>query len=183
MCSTTRGPAICPSLSDMTDKRHHRALTLAKRMSSWTQARTCVHRAGRRQRVPTTVSRWRIDDDNVRPVSLQGREDVAQRRRRCEGDRFSDRPRRCAQTRIWAVASSPEISRPWRRHWQGPPQSATARSTCRRLDRRRSAAPNPAPDRRRRRGRDWPLPVKLSARIRRRLFQRREVEDLALAGL
>ena len=87
MCSTTRGPAIWPSLVTWPTRMIAAPDFLAKRISACAEPRTCVTVPGADSTVLGPHGLDRIDDDQARRLAFrQGRDDVLDRRFRRQFD-------------------------------------------------------------------------------------------------
>ena len=110
MCSTTRGPAIWPSLVTWPTRMIAAPDFLANRISACAEARTCVTVPGADSTVSVhmvwiesiTISRGTVPSDSVETMSSTEVSAAS-----CTG--ASARPSRSARSRTCATASSPEI--------------------------------------------------------------------------
>ena len=155
ICSTTRGPAIWPSLVTWPTRMTAAPVRLAKRISSAAEPRTWVTVPGAASTLCVHMVWIEFDDQEPRRRALrQRRDDVFDRRFRRRSRR---RHRQGQAARRAAAPGRPLPRRKCRRRGAGrgrrPPRPRAAASICRCRDRRRAAAPSRAPGRRRSPGR------------------------------
>ncbi len=160
MCSSTRGPAMVPSLVTWPTRITVKPRALASRISSCAEARTWLTVPGALSR----LSRYMVWIESITTTCgrfgvVEGGDDVAHRlvaAASCTGAAGDAEPRR-PQPHLVERFLARDIGAIERRCRSclrpAPPSPAAARSICRCRDRRRSAAPSPAPCRRRRPGR------------------------------